>query len=88
MQALALPTDGYTSQVGIVYGLVSCVLGAFALGLTRAWELLGAQRYGLLGWLSPLRDVHDTESFSRAGNSHAATEQPTPDDAALPSPPQ
>jgi hypothetical protein len=76
------------SQVGIVYGLVSCLLGAFALGLTRAWELLGVHRYGLFGWLNPLRDVNDTESFSRAGNSHSAAEQPTTDDAALRSPPQ
>jgi hypothetical protein len=37
------------SQVGIVYALVSCLLGAFALGLTRAWELLGVHRYGLFG---------------------------------------
>jgi hypothetical protein len=74
------------SQVGIVYGIVSCLIGAFALGLVRAWELLGAQRYGLLGWLSPLRDLTDTESFSHTGNSHAATEHPTIDEAAPRSP--
>jgi hypothetical protein len=74
------------SQVGIVFGLVWCLVGAFAVGLTRAWELLGAQRYGLLGWLSPLRDLNDTESFARAGNSHAAAQYPTTDDAAPRSP--
>ena len=31
----------------------------FILALTRAWELLGAHRYGLGGWLNPLQDVHD-----------------------------
>jgi hypothetical protein len=76
------------SQVGYVYALASCLLGAFALGLFRAWELLGVHRYGLFGWLNPLRDVNDTESFSRAGNSHSAAEQHTTDDAALRSPPQ
>ncbi len=74
------------SQVGNVYALVLLLLGAFVLGLTRAWELLGVQ-WGLFGWLNPLRDVQDTESLSRAGNSHAAVEQPTTDDAALCSPP-
>ena len=74
------------SQVGIVFGLLWCLVGAFAVGLTRAWELLGAQRYGLLGWLSPLRDLNDTESFARAGNFHAAAQYPTTDDAAPRSP--
>ena len=74
------------SQVGIVYGLVSCLLGAFALGLIRAWELLGVHRYGLLGWLNPLRDLNETESFAHAGNSHAAGEYPTTDETAPRSP--
>lgn len=76
------------SQVWSIAGLIWCLIGAFGIGLVRAWELLGAQRYGLMGWLSPLRDLNDTESLSRAGNSHSATEQPTTDDAALRSPPQ
>jgi hypothetical protein len=74
------------SQSGIVYGLVSCLIVAFAVGLVRAWELLGAQRFGLMGWLSPLRDVPDTESLSHTGNSHTATEHPTTDEAAPRSP--
>jgi hypothetical protein len=74
------------SHVGIVYGLVSCLIGAFAVGLIRAWELLGAQRYGLMGWLSPLRDLPDSESISRQENSHTATEQSTIDEAAPRSP--
>ena len=76
------------SQVGIVYGLVSCLIGAFALGLIRAWELLGAQRYGLMGWLSPLRDLPDTESFARAGNSHSAGEHSLTDETTPRSPSQ
>jgi hypothetical protein len=45
------------AQVGFVYEMLFLLMGTFALGLIRAWELLGAQRYGLGGWLNPLRDV-------------------------------
>ena len=76
------------SQPGYVYSLISCLLGAFGLGLIRAWELLGVRRYGLLGWLNPLRDIPDTESFSHTGNSHTTTEHPTFDEAAPRSPTQ
>lgn len=76
------------SQVGIVYALVACLLGVFALGLIRAWELLGVHRYGLFGWLSPLRDLNDAESFSPAENSHAATGHPATDETAPRSPSQ
>jgi hypothetical protein len=74
------------SQGGIVYYVVACLIGAFGLGLIRAWELLGSQRYGVLGWLSPLRDVPNTEPIARAGNSHAAGESPSPDETAPRSP--
>ena len=74
------------TQVGIIYALVSLLIGAFAIGLVRAWELLGSQRYGLMGWLSPLRDVDDSESFSRIDNSHASSEHHPIDEAAPRSP--
>jgi hypothetical protein len=86
VNALHLSID--PSQVGAVYGLVFLLWGAFALGLIRAWELLGVHRYGLLGWLNPLRDVTETESFARAGNSHSASGPSTTDEAAPRSPPQ
>ncbi|HEY6540659.1 MAG TPA: hypothetical protein VIZ18_06965 [Ktedonobacteraceae bacterium] len=37
------------------YGLSSLLLAVYGLGLVRAWQLLGAQRYGILSWLNPLR---------------------------------
>ena len=61
------------TQVGFVYGLLFVLLGIFVLGLTRAWELLGAHRYGLGGWLNPLQDVHDSGPFSRAEASDSAS---------------
>jgi len=76
------------SQVGVVFGLVWCLIGAFVIGLVRAWELLGAQRYGILGWLNPLRDVQNTESFERAGNAHQAADQSKTGEAAPRSPSQ
>lgn len=69
-----------------MYGLLSCLLGAFAIGLIRAWELLGVRRYGLLGWLNPLHDLPDTESFPRARNSHVAPEHSTIEEATPRSP--
>jgi len=85
-QLLTAPSQA--AQAASVFGLLWCVIGAFGIGLTRAWELLGAQRYGFLGWLSPLRDLSDTGSFSRADNTHSAVEHPTTDEAAPHSPPQ
>ena len=76
------------TQVGYVYALLFVLLGVFALGLTRAWELLGAQRYGFGGWLNPLQDVHDSEPFSRAGTADSASMLHRTDEAAPRSPSQ
>ncbi len=66
----------HSTQVGFVYGLLFVLLGIFVLGLTRAWELLGAHRYGLGGWLNPLQDVQDGETFSHTDTS-ALSDEPT-----------
>jgi len=86
LNALTLSFD--PSQVAALYGLILLLVGVFALGLIRAWELLGVQRYGLFGWLNPLRDVNETESFSQAGTSDPASGPPTTDEAAPRSPSQ
>ena len=86
LNALTLSFD--PSQVAALYGLILLLVGVFALGLIRAWELLGVQRYGLFGWLNPLRDVNETDSFSQAGNSHTATAHPKTEEDAPRSPPQ
>jgi hypothetical protein len=44
------------AAVGYVYTLATLLIGVYGLGLTRAWQLLGARRFGLVGWLSLLRD--------------------------------
>ena len=84
--AVGLITD--PTQVGFVYGLLFVLLGIFVLGLTRAWELLGAHRYGLGGWLNPLQDVHDSETFSRTDNADSASGPPPTKEVAPRSPSQ
>jgi hypothetical protein len=64
------------TQVGFVYGMLFVLLFTFGLGLTRAWQLLGAQRYGFGGWLNPLRDVQDSEPFSRAYGADSVSGPP------------
>ena len=46
---------------GSLYSLCSVLIGIYALGLTRAWQLLGARRYGFLGWLNPLHEVNEKQ---------------------------
>jgi hypothetical protein len=36
---------------GALTGLLELLLGAYAIGLGRAWELLGAPRLGWTGWI-------------------------------------
>lgn len=37
-----------------VYNITYILVVAYILGLNRAWQLLGGQRYGFLKWLNPL----------------------------------
>lgn len=47
-------------SVGNIYTLAGLLVGVYGIGLTRAWQLLGARRFGLGGWLSPLRELNET----------------------------
>src|SRR5262249_30581632 len=44
------------SAVDLVSTLSVILLGIYGLGLIRAWELLGAPRSSLIGWLNPLHE--------------------------------
>jgi hypothetical protein len=37
--------------------LCDILLALYGVALVRAWELLGARRGGLTGWLNPLADL-------------------------------
>lgn len=43
------------------YTLAVLLITVYGIGLTRAWQLLGARRFGLLGWLSPLQEMEETQ---------------------------
>lgn len=46
------------------YGIVYLVMAVLAIGLARAWQLLGAPRRGLLGRLSPLQAEEASQATS------------------------
>jgi len=49
--ALRLTTSH--SAVGSAYTRAELLLAVYGVGLIRAWELLGVNRFGLLSWLNP-----------------------------------
>jgi hypothetical protein len=59
--------------VGNFYVLAGLLLGVYLIGLTRAWQLLGARRYGLGGWLSPLRELDETKPITSDENPDMAS---------------
>lgn len=67
-------------EVGDIAPMASVLMGIYGLGLIRAWELLGARRYGLAGWLSLLQDVEDEQVEQPA----QATDEAAAAGAALP----
>ena len=56
----------FPKQSDPVLLLTTLLMGIYGIGLLRAWELFGVQRYGLLGWLSPLREVSTEVSTMEA----------------------
>jgi uncharacterized membrane protein len=51
-----------SGDIGEVRVLASIIVAVYGLGLTRAWQLLGAQRYSLLARISVMRDLDEPES--------------------------
>jgi uncharacterized membrane protein len=45
------------NDLGAIYAMSTTILAVDGIGLLRAWELLGARRGGLLGWLNPLEPL-------------------------------
>ena len=61
-----------SNSVGNIYTLAGLLLGVYGIGLTRAWQLLGARRFGLGGWLSPLRELNETMPIRTQDESKAS----------------
>lgn len=66
--ALGIQLWVHPSDTRLLTALLELVLGAYAIGLGRAWELLGARRLGWTGWVGVL--------LRRARQSRANHEEP------------
>jgi hypothetical protein len=64
VQLLSSPTN----ETPVSYVALS-VLVIYIIALIRAWELLGAQRTGLMAWLNPLYDINKGASEARTPQS-------------------
>ena len=58
------------------YGLTALLIAVYGIALLRAWQLLGARRYGLLGWLSPLHESNEQKPISTAEQSPESSNKP------------
>jgi hypothetical protein len=72
-------------EVDIVRVLASIIVAVYGLGLTRAWQLLGAQRYSLIARIGVMRDLDErvTSQEEAPGSAASATAS-----AAVPQPPK
>ncbi|MFL5627651.1 MAG: hypothetical protein ACJ788_18900 [Ktedonobacteraceae bacterium] len=55
-----------------VSALAPLLVGIYALGLTRAWQLLGGRSYRLSDWLSPLHDTEGRQTVTSTDQSLSA----------------
>src|SRR6266516_6147045 len=67
-QAVNLIRD--PGNVGAVYALAGTLQYVYAIGLLRAWELLGVEQIGIRRWLNPLHIISPPQKD---------TEKPSPD---------
>jgi hypothetical protein len=73
----AINIISYPNITGWDWTIAYVLLGVYGLGLTRAWELLGAPRYTLLSWLSPMHDLN-RDAESELDSAAASTPVPAP----------
>ena len=55
----------HPGDLNALYPLCGALLGVYAIGLTRSWQLLGARRYGLLSWLNPLQEINEKQPLAK-----------------------
>jgi hypothetical protein len=75
---LARANSSGPSFVSTLSTLAFLVVAVYGIGLTRAWQLLGARRYGLGGWFSVLREVAEDEPSAVTGVGSRATPSVSP----------
>jgi hypothetical protein len=71
----------YSYDIGWSYSIAYLLLGIYGIGLTRAWQLLGAKRRGLLSWFSPLNDLDEPPATSLNPSEQAKAGDTTTEDA-------
>jgi hypothetical protein len=62
----------YPTDTGWSYAITYLLLGIYATGLTRAWQLLGAKRRGVFSWFSPLNDLDEPRATKMARSADTA----------------
>ncbi|HLW03780.1 MAG TPA: hypothetical protein VKT82_34355 [Ktedonobacterales bacterium] len=51
---------------GPLYGLMGLLLGVYGLGIVRAWQLLGAKRFGFFGgFFDPFKGPDESQAHSK-----------------------
>jgi hypothetical protein len=55
------------------YALTGLLLSVYGIGLVRAWQLLGARRYGILRWLNPLTELNGTMPITNDEESRTSS---------------
>jgi hypothetical protein len=65
---LLFPTDSTP-----ISALAPLLVGIYALGLARAWQLLGGRNYRLSDWLSPLHDTEGRQPVTNTDQSLSTT---------------
>ncbi len=65
---------------GYAYAITYLVLAVYGVGVTRAWQLLGAKRRGVFSWFSPLNELDEPRSPAplRPEGSGAVEHEATP----------
>lgn len=50
------------NNISYVVSLSTLVISVYSVGIIRAWELLGASRFGFFRWFNPLYDINEKGS--------------------------
>src|SRR6266851_6201759 len=67
---LLLLSPANSAPISVIAPLL---LGIYALGLMRAWQLLGGRSHGLSEWLSPLRAIENRQPVTHMDQSQSTT---------------
>jgi hypothetical protein len=62
----------HPGDAGLTLSLAELLLGVYAVGLARAWELLGGPGGMIARLLNPLQDLEDTPPTSGASHTDSA----------------